>query len=379
MALLACPVLVSVPRADAVVLRDVPVGFAPAATAWTSPSSGWVVGAAPCGSRSCPVLARTVDGGRSWWRTTVPELAVGVGEAARIAFVNPSVGVLTDGTRLHVTHDGGHTWQAAAVEGAVPPVRFGAVVAEPDRLYAVVVGSSQTRLHTASPDVARFTPAPGVRVPGAADGEVAVAGDGLHVVLAAVHRVNRHWVKVGHRWVSAAPPCPMGAATELAATGSSLFAWCSSDPGMGRMTKTLMVSQSGAAFRPLGEAPRAGITTGLAAVSPSTVAVTAVGRGATWLHLGRGHGTRWSSPLVLEGPPLHEPLFTNSGHGALVHGGPGWATARLLLTRDGGTTWLPVDFSSAAADLGAPDPGAGADDAIHLRSTTSYRGHQEAT
>jgi len=109
-----------------VAATPVPAGFAPDAVTFVSPSEGWVAGTIRCGAATCLALARTYDGGRTWQAAAAPGLGTdavatgdGAGPAISVRFANAMDGWIyaqssSSSTRFELwsTHDGGITWNA---------------------------------------------------------------------------------------------------------------------------------------------------------------------------------------------------------------------------------------------------------------------------
>lgn len=337
--------MTSAPEAGAIT-RGAPEGFVPASTSWSSPRTGWVLGFARCGDDRCPALVRTWDGGRSWWPWVSPDVRLPEdNRRVRVHFANDRVGAVTDGTDLWVTRSGGLFWRKAAIAdpGAEPTV--GALADNDHALFAVVATNAGTRVLSSSLSRDRWRPIPGVALPGRTGGDVVAEGGTAYVALTAVHRVHGYWtVTSDGRGKAAAPPCPVHADADLGLADGTVYALCSSDPGMGDVAKHVKRATGDDGFVDVGRAPMIGITTGFAAASTSAVVITATGRGASFVHHSSDGGGSWQTSLVLPGAPLSDLQFTDAWHGVLLRGRPALGEARLYRTLDGGATWTPLNL-----------------------------------
>lgn len=326
----------------------VPPGFVPSSTSWTSQDRGWVLGVAPCATGTCPAMVRTWDGGATWWPSGTPDVRVPLdNKRIRVHFANGRDGMVTDGSRLFATHTAGLLWRRVDLSRAGTDLGIAALASDERSLYAVVASDSGTRLFSSPRHVDRWRPVSDVELPDRGAGDVVAHGDTVYVALSAVHRSHGYWVGSGGRWHGTAPPCGIHADPDLGlAPGQAVYALCTYNPGMGYAFKDVWRSASGERFTLVGSAPDRGITTGFAAASPSTVAVTATGGGTALLHRGVRRGADWHTPFVLGGAPMYDLHFTDERHGALVHGGPQWDVAGVYLTSDGAATWTPVDLGT---------------------------------
>jgi photosystem II stability/assembly factor-like uncharacterized protein len=328
----------------------VPAGFLPSSTSWTSPTSGWVLGFAPCPAGTCPVLVRTSDGGQTWQQRTAPQVAQTV-DQTRVQFApDGRNGWATDGETLVATHDGAATWSRVRLPGTVGSVAVSKLAAADAYAYAVVTsgvtGATTTRLYSSPVGEDGWQPVPGVSVPGSGGWDVATRGSAAYVALGVVHESLRMWSTAdGGAWTEVQPLCSVDDAVRLSLpSAGTVQAMCSFAPGRGFMTKLLVESVDGGAPVVLGQAPSEGITTAFATASDRRAFVAGVGAGATWLHATFTHGVTWETPLVL--PDLQLPLgdlqFQDSRRGVAVWGGPSWSAAAVYRTTDGGRTWTPL-------------------------------------
>lgn len=328
----------------------VPPGFAPSSTSWTTDQRGWVLGFAPCPSGQCPALLHTRDGGAHWQPVGTPDVQPSPRNfQVRVFFADDRVGLITDGERLYATHTGGTRWRQVDLPGAGPSATIGALAANDQALYAIVVNDASTRLYSSPPQVTRWRPVPGLTLPnpGGAGGDVVARGHSAYVVLDTTFVSDGYWVTRGGAWQQAQPPCDVDAVPELGlAPDNTLRALCSYNPGMGLMFKDLMKLAPGGGFTFVSSAPVVGLTTAFSAASADTVAIGAVGEGAAFLHRGINGGTEWQTTLVLNGVPISDLTFTDATHGFLMWGGLPWTGATVYRTSDAGATWTPVSYGT---------------------------------
>jgi hypothetical protein len=104
-------------------------GFVPWSFTAVSTTHWWVLGGIPCGSRECPAIETTVDGGATFSRLPAPGGPFGPGlntppAAGNIRFADPEDGWVF-GPRLYATHDGGRHWDAVPMPGQVTDLEPG--------------------------------------------------------------------------------------------------------------------------------------------------------------------------------------------------------------------------------------------------------------
>ena len=71
------PTLVPTPVPTNLIDKNVPLGFRPMSVTFVSADQGWVLGSAPCSTGRCPVIAHTLDGGRTWSTIPAPQTPIG--------------------------------------------------------------------------------------------------------------------------------------------------------------------------------------------------------------------------------------------------------------------------------------------------------------
>jgi photosystem II stability/assembly factor-like uncharacterized protein len=318
-----------------------PPGFLPSSTSWTSERNGWVLGFAPCAQGDCANLLRTLDGGQTWLRWPAPPVRqTPEHDQVRVWFANDVDGLATDGHRLFASHSAGVRWQQVPL----PEAEIGAVASNDRFMYAILSDGAGTRLYSSPLHASRWAPVPGIELPTAGGGDVVARGTSAFVALASVFQSNGYWSTTdGRDWRASAPPCDVNSVPNLGlARDRALFALCSHDPGRGFMAKDLERAEPDGSFSFVSTAPPVGITTGFDAASRSTVAAAAVGAGAAFVHRGTAGGTTWDTPFVGDEQPVFDLAFTDSRHGTMVLGGPGWPNAVVYRTTDAGATWTPL-------------------------------------
>jgi hypothetical protein len=348
---------------------EVPVGFVPCSTSWTSATAGWVLGFVPEKSDEAepaqhPVLLQTETAGLSWQQVPAPPVGLPpTGEQVRVFFANPTDGLITDGSRLFATYDAGVQWQPVVLPGAVGPVAVGAIDSNLRFVYVIVSSGTDaapwTALYSSPVHRSAWAAAKGVAVPGrgvpAGGGwDVAARGASAQVALGVVFESSRYWVAAdGQTWREHPAPGPIEARVDLDSVPSGdvevpdgVFALVSSNPGRGFMTKEMLSTLDGRPFESRGPAPDAGITTGFAAGGPAVAAVGAVGAGASYLHSTVDSGQSWQTTLTLTPDvPLYDLAFTDTRHATMLAGGPGWPEAAVYRSTDAGRTWARLALS----------------------------------
>jgi hypothetical protein len=92
----------------------VPAGFQPQSFTAISELTWWLLGTAPCGSRSCTTIVQTTDGGPQFTRIPAPPTSA----VSQIRFADTTDGYAF-GPALWSTHDGGTTWTQQHVGSTV--------------------------------------------------------------------------------------------------------------------------------------------------------------------------------------------------------------------------------------------------------------------
>lgn len=345
----------------------VPVGFEALSVTFVSADDGWAIGRYRCGAGSgsgtCPALAATTDGGLSWSARPappVPPAALAPGGTVAVRFADRRDGWVTSRDGLWSTHDGGQTW------GLVPnPSGNGGRIldleAAAGRAYLVAIGPgySVEEVYSTPVTADQWTASP-VR-PGVGAGPVPTAQlvlDGRNGWLVDVDRTTNAGARIGAggAWQAWTPPCSGadGPGVLAAASSTELVAvcgeglWGTPDAGTTAGQAWLFRSVDGGdSFSAVGALPVAASDAYAVTTAPGDAATVVVATlnglvasfdgGATWtdLHTAGAQGKYAGADFV---------GFTTATQGVAIMGdGPG---TTMLMTRDGGHTWEPVDFQS---------------------------------
>lgn len=297
----------------------VPAGFHPTSATFISATTGWVLGASPCpgGKGQCDVIARTLDGGRTW--LAVPSPRTSPDRLAQIRYADERNGFVT-GDSLWVTHDGGATWKPQAAPGGTLAAAAGRVWAATGHgLVSAPVGTAVFTQEAVTAEVASFS----------------VHGD--EVVFGTADAPGIQSVRHGAKPVDHASPCTDGQSpAPVEGTSTHWFVVCSGEAGLGRQEKTAYQSfDAGRTWKPAGAPPpQTGsdsyvTTDGIFVIDSQQVAVN------------RGSG--WTTSLSTDGG-LSEGGFESASLGYCIGGFGDSTTQTMKLTRDAGRTWSSVTF-----------------------------------
>ena len=149
----------------------------------------------------------------------------------------------------------------------------------------------------------------------------------------------------GVTWHTKTLPCPSETTASVgAATSERIFIVCAGGGAAGSEFKTAYVSDNaGASYQQVSDPPFGGDFESVAA-SPSSVAV-ASSSGGTQIYSSFNGGLTWTTTYVVGdgGLGLSDLGFTTAMQGVVIHGRVQYSdTVQLLMTRDGGHTWVPV-------------------------------------
>lgn len=326
-------------------------GFQVASVTFVSAQDGWVLGTATCSSGSCLAISRTQDGGSTWTSVSSPPTSFETAGASTgvsgIRFANQQDGWVYGG-QLWATHDGGTSWTEVTLPGLSSGGGYPAIQGletAAGQVQAMYFGSSGFRIATSSVAGNSWS----VSATGVAFGAGPVPAAQLVVQGTAGWAVeNDRVVTAGARlhagaWASWTPPCSTveGPSTLAASSSQNLIAVC--DDGLwggssSPIERAYASTDGGASFSQLA-APLPSACQGAALASPSSsVAATGCGAGIEATFNG---GSTWTSVFSGSGAITYLG-FTTSGQGVAVDAGSGSSLGSLLMTTDGGHTWVPV-------------------------------------
>ncbi len=334
----------------------VPANFAAVSVTFVSLQTGWVLGAAPCGTPPCTSLLRTRDGGKTWAGVPAPQAELSVDQSpgvSHVRFADMDNG-WAFGPALWATHDGGSHWSAVTLPGADKGARVDDLAAAGGAVHAVVIGAGGIDI-LSSPvgsDAWRVSP---TTVPLGA-GPVPHAQLILSGASGWVVEVNRTVVG-GARlsagaWAPWQPPCldAGGPMILSAASPTDLVAVCDEGiwTGATPMITARVSGDGGTRFSSPSRVPapwQAGSTQAVASTAPRTqvvagttndgaaVLLATFDTGATWTTVKQAGNGRWT-----------DVGFTSTDQGVAVDIPADARAGALLMTLDGGHTWNAVAF-----------------------------------
>jgi photosystem II stability/assembly factor-like uncharacterized protein len=317
-----------------------------------------VLGIAPCVSKPCTSIVRTLDRGVSWVGLPAPSVPLGpAGNGSDpaiwgIRFADPSHGFVF-GNGLWETTDGSEQWaRVASPGGSIIDLEVidGQVLALISTCYASQSDCDATaatlyrralsggpwhaviHVHSGSARVI----ATQARVAAVLDGDsVVVTGDG------------------GLSYAMQANPCatlnaggPEGTAAVAVTGPNSLAMLCAGGIAAGSAQKMVFVSDDlGTHWTEAGSPPFGGDPRGISGATPEHLVVEAVS-GGSWLYYSADGGVHWSTGYFAGdgGAGFNDLGFTTTTDGAAVHGPVAAMPGQLLLTSDGGATWTTVTW-----------------------------------
>lgn len=346
-----------------------PGGFEPASATFVSATTGFVLGAAGSCGAHCAALVRTENGGASWVGLTAPparyvpssETGSATGTAVSEVRFADALDGWAFGPSLFATHDGGRTWKAIGLGGAVV-----ALETSDDLVDAVVSPCSGGTTCTGSYRLEQAPAGGGAwRTVLAGPSEQAGAADAQYLSLQRasgfVMLGNAYGTRTPpfyatgnladpHGWNAFPNPCA-GTGLDLnsfvAPDTRSLYSLCSGDPGAGNTEKEVTVTVSGRT-RAVGRPPTGG-DGGTITATPDGVVVIASWSAASMLYRSTDGGSHWSTAAGYGdgGEGLFDLGFTTATQGFVVHALPDEAAgvnSTFLMTHDAGRTWQAVRF-----------------------------------
>jgi photosystem II stability/assembly factor-like uncharacterized protein len=350
----------------------VPKKFRANSITWVSAQRGWVLGAAPCGTKTCTDVIATTNGGTTWTlRGRVPARIPRVGEpgtgVSEIRFGTPRIG-WSFGPRLYRTGNGGRSWSRKQVPGhgkqilalaatatttyaVVSPCAFGTGVCHrrgPLSLWrtATRTGRAWTRIPLALPinDFANVS----------AFGKTAYVVDAQRDVTG---RRDKFYASTNNgRHFSARPaPCDSHPGSALAqavatsATHVTLLCFGPTGPQPGEATKSAYRSaNTGKTYTFAGATPVAGATiqtTQLAASRSGNLAVTS-SSGGSFIYINDSQKQAWTTAVNAGdgGRGWNDIVYVSRTKGWVIYSPAGFfhGLGRIFRTRDSGHHWRAV-------------------------------------
>ncbi len=337
-----------------------PAKFKAASLTWLSATRGWLLGAAPCGKRSCTDVLATSNGGTSWRlagsvKTPIASQAtpadVGVDE---VRFATTSVG-WAYGPALFRTANGGRTWVAQPVPGHGHQVlalghsaAANYAVVSPCKEFAACTGGHLTLWRTASLTGTTWT-----RIPArlAINSAASISASGRTVYVVSPGQPGQLLVSTDGRHFAARPtPCnaakDFGLVQVSATSARHVALLCVGNAGRSEATKTVYRSvNNGRTVTSAGTTPVFGIGAELAA-SPSGDLLVGAWSEGTFMYANDGGKAKWTMPLGLATADGWNDLAFVGGQVAWAVYGPVSELAsdpgQLVVTRDGGQHWKRI-------------------------------------
>jgi hypothetical protein len=343
-----------------------PAGFRAQSTTWLDADHGYLLGTLPCGTKTCPRVLGTSDGGATWRSLGRPHAQIARdGRPKRTGVTELRFSTTASGWAfaplLRHTNDGGRTWTTQDIPGDGGQVLD--LATDTAGTWAVVSPcrwghsggfrtSPLTLWRTTSPTGTRWTQVPAdlpynVHADITANGSTVYVSDpqlefGADDVLLASTD--------GKAFSQRPAPCDHAQDLELvqvvarSATAASML--CDGDPGFSKAVKIVYNTQdTGMTYRNRGMTGLYGIQAQLA-VSPSGKLAVASWSDGSFIYVNDSHAKTWQMPVGLgdgglgwndigyvtktEAYVVYSPVSSFEGQG------------RLWVTHDAGRSWQDV-------------------------------------
>jgi photosystem II stability/assembly factor-like uncharacterized protein len=337
-------------------------GFKAISITWLTPVRGWVMGAAPCGGKTCTEVIGTSNGGATWTRAgTIQAPAPPAGGATsgvtRIRFDTPAVG-WAFGPDLYRTSNGGRSWTREPLPGTGSRQVL-ALAATATAAYAVTspcayqggtckgAGLSVWRTGTLARESWVKTP---LTLPMSGAADLSASGSTVYADDVAIGDSHLYAsTNGGSSFASRPVPCDESQGIDLAqavaASASKVDLLCVGNPGLGQADKTVYRSaDTGKTSASAGTMDPNGIQAQLA-VSPSgNLLVAASSAKGSYLYVNDSGRTSWSMPVGFDDGGLGwSDLVSVTDNEAFVIYSPSNNVVdpfgTVLVTRDGGRHW----------------------------------------
>jgi photosystem II stability/assembly factor-like uncharacterized protein len=348
--------------------NQVAAGFKPLSVTFVSSLTGWVFGGVPCGTSLCAAIARTSDGGLTWTSEPAPPISFSVQSGndpsigTSIRFANGLDGWIytpygsNGASKLWSTYDGGQSWSVLPTPGG-PSAQIMALEAGNGAVYAVTINGSTEEIFTAPAAKQESWSASTVSGIGPGAGPVPRSQLVLQASTGWLVDVDRTVVG-GARlsnsgWTSWTPPCSgeNGTAALAAASPNDLYAVCAEgtwgpprNPPHGATIPSFWLYTShdaGNSFSPVAQLPSQ--EAGSISAAPGTSGTITVA-GAKGILASFDGGHSWQYTYTSGADNISYIGFTTATQGVAIEDQQPDGAFTMLMTRDGGHTWAPVQF-----------------------------------
>jgi photosystem II stability/assembly factor-like uncharacterized protein len=343
---------------------SVPPGFKANSVTWVSAQRGWVLGTAPCGTKTCSDVIGTTDGGTKWQLTgtvKAPLAIAGKGThgITEVRFATPTVGwVFGVGSLLFRTGDGGKSWVRLPVPGGARQVLD--LAASAAQTYAITSDCILGRAlcHKPLSFWRRATGAAGgwtripLNLPRNVTADVSVLGKTVYVVDSQLElgRPDKLYASTdGVHFAARTAPCDHSQdialiqAVPMPAARVALL--CDGNPGFSKAIKTVYVSaDTGKTDTYAGQMGPFGIQAQLAASPSGNLAVASWSDGS-FIYINDTHKKSWTMVEGLSdgGIGWNDITYVSNTRAWVVYAPAGSSgMGQLWTTRDGGQHWSPV-------------------------------------
>jgi photosystem II stability/assembly factor-like uncharacterized protein len=334
--------------------------FHAASISWTSPQQGWVLGAAPCGGKTCTDVIGTTDGGGAWAVLSKVPAAIPVfgkptsNIVTELRLATPQVG-WAFAPDLYLTTTGGRSWTRQPVPGGGKQIL--ALAASATTAYAVVSPcvfgqgdcGKPLSLWRASTHAASSWHKVTLDLPSNFTAQVVVSGTTVYVVDPQTgHDLFYASTDNGQHFATRPVPCDRkldtGLAWVAATSATRVDLLCVGNPGLGKATKTVYRSaDTGKTDSYAGILGPFGITCQLAASRSGNLAVACVSAPGSFLYVNDSGKKSWRMVVGYGdgGAGWDDIGYLNDVQGSVVYapysfiGGVG----KIFVTHDGGRHW----------------------------------------
>lgn len=350
------------PGSTGAAATPVPSGFKANSVTFLTPQRGWVLGAAPCATKTCTYLGGTTDGGTTWrlaGRLNVPIANLGKGNlgVTEVRFATPSTGWAFAPLLLR-TGNAGKTWTKQAIPGGGKQIL--ALASNAGQTYAVVSACAWGKGLCPQPlSFWRIATKPGstwtkipLSLPSNDIADVAVHGSTVYVVdEQLLHGKPDKFYASTDGVHFATRPAPCSHAQDLALlqvvpmSATKVAMLCDGNPGFSKAVKTVYVSaDTGKTHTYAGMTGLFGIQAELAASRTGNLAVAAASDGS-FMYINDTHKRAWTMVIGSGdgGAGWNDLAYVTGTRAWVVYGPADFSNIGVLyVTRDAGHHWKPV-------------------------------------